>query len=157
MTAATILKGALAGFIATVPMTLAMELMHRQLPAPERYPLPPSEIMTVTEETGLGEELDQPEHTAATLVAHFGYGTAVGALYALLTERLPLPSPLKGISFGMLVWSVSYLGLLPALGILKPATEHPARRNALMIAAHGVWGVAVGKLFELMAERDRTV
>ena len=38
------------------------------------------------------------------------------------------------------------MGLLPAAGILKPATEHPARRNALMIASHLVWGAALGAL-----------
>src|SRR5436190_911638 len=36
-----ILAGALAGLAATVPMTLAMELMYRQLPPRQRYPLPP--------------------------------------------------------------------------------------------------------------------
>jgi hypothetical protein len=34
------------------------------------------------------------------------------------------------------------------LGILRPATEHPARRNALMIGAHVVWGVALGLIVE---------
>lgn len=43
-----------------------------------------------------------------------------------------------------MVWSGSYLGLLPALNILPPATEHPPGRNALMIAAHVVWGSVLG-------------
>ena len=40
------------------------------------------------------------------------------------------------------------LGLLPALGILTPATRHPPRRNLLMIAAHVVWGATLGLLTE---------
>jgi putative membrane protein len=152
MATAAIAKGAVAGLLATVPMTLSMELMHRQLPAREQYPLPPSEIMTVAEEASLRGHLDPPKHTAATLAAHFGYGATAGALYGPLAAPLPLPPALKGSIFGMLLWSGSYLGLLPALGILKPATEHPARRNALMIAAHLVWGAALGALFERMAE-----
>jgi len=43
-----------------------------------------------------------------------------------------------------MVWGGSYLGLLPSLGILRPATDHPAQRNALMIAAHLVWGATLG-------------
>jgi hypothetical protein len=51
---------------------------------------------------------------------------------------------LAGVGFGLAVWAVSYLGWLPAAGILSPATEHPARRNALMIGAHVVWGATTG-------------
>jgi uncharacterized membrane protein YagU involved in acid resistance len=51
-----------------------------------------------------------------------------------------------GATFGLGVWVASYLGLMPMLGILRPATRHPARRNALMIAAHLVWGGVLGGL-----------
>ena len=33
-----------------------------------------------------------------------------------------------------------------ALAILRPATDYPARRNALMITAHVIWGAALGVL-----------
>lgn len=143
-----LLRGAVAGFIATLPMTIAMEWMHRQLPAQERYPLPPSEIVTVAEEVSIGEQLDEAPHMAATLVSHFAYGAAAGALYAPLARHVALPPTLRGVAFGMLVWSGSYLGLLPGLGILRPATEHPARRTALMIAAHVVWGATLGVIVD---------
>ena len=140
------LRGAIAGLVATAPMSLAMELMHRQLPPHERYPLPPSEITTVAEREALGRDLDPETHTAATLAAHFGYGAATGAIYgALAGERA---GPLSGAGFGLLVWGTSYLWLLPALGVLRPATEHPPRRTALMIAAHLVWGAAMGAFCE---------
>jgi hypothetical protein len=38
----------------------------------------------------------------------------------------------------------SYLGGLPALGIQRPATEHNRARRRLMIAAHVVYGAALG-------------
>ncbi len=47
----------------------------------------------------------------------------------------------------MVVWGVSYLGLLPGLGILSSAKDHPARRSALMIAAHLVWGWVLAAMF----------
>ena len=54
----------------------------------------------------------------------------------------------------MFVWVASYLGLLPAMRILTPATEHPARRNALMISAHVIWGACLGVLLERIKEAD---
>ncbi len=55
-----------------------------------------------------------------------------------------MPPALAGAGFGLAVWAGSYLGWLPAAGILRPATEHPPRRVALMIAAHLVWGASAG-------------
>ena len=54
----------------------------------------------------------------------------------------------RGLSFGLCVWIASYLGLRPALGILRPATEHPPRRTALMIVAHAVWGATLALLVQ---------
>jgi len=60
----------------------------------------------------------------------------------------------KGILWGMIVWAGSYLGRFPAAGILKPATEHPARRDSMMIGAHVVWG-AVTRLLTDRWSRGR--
>ncbi len=56
----------------------------------------------------------------------------------------------RGMLFGLLVWIVSYLGLLPGLRVLTPATEHPVRRSALMVAAHLVWGWCVASVFQIL-------
>lgn len=138
-------RGAVAGLAATAPMTLAMSAMHRALPPEERYPLPPKRItMRLADEAGFKDELGERERNALTMLAHFDYGAAMGGLYGLLEPRLPGPPAAKGVGFGLAVWTVSYLGLLPLAGILKPATEHPPRRSALMIAAHVVWGASLG-------------
>ena len=141
-----VLLGALAGLAATAPMTLAMKLMHEQLPREEQYPLPPRQVAEgMAEKAGVNEHLDEDEREAATWVSHFAYGAACGALYGALSgERVDSHPLLAGVGFGMAVWAGSYLGWLPAAGIISPATEHPARRNALMIAAHVVWGAGVG-------------
>ena len=57
-----LLQGATAGCVATIPMTVAMEVMHRRLPDEEQYPLPPRTVaMRVAEEAGVEEDLDEDE------------------------------------------------------------------------------------------------
>jgi uncharacterized membrane protein YagU involved in acid resistance len=153
----SLLSGAVAGLAATVPMTAAMKAMHRQLPAGERYPLPPRPItMRAAHKAGVdvGHDLDERQRTGLTLAAHFGYGTMVGALYGPVAPRGMGAAILGGVGYGLLVWAGSYLGLLPALGLLSPATRHPARRNALMIAAHVVWGAALGAVVSQLRSDD---
>jgi uncharacterized membrane protein YagU involved in acid resistance len=147
------LVGAVAGLGATVPMTVAMEVMHTMLPEEEQYPLPPGVItMKAAEEVDLKSEMNETERTTATLVSHFAYGASVGALYAPLKEKIPLSPVAAGACYGLAVWAGSYLGLLPALGVLSPATKHPVRRTALMIAAHLIWGAALGATVPLVEE-----
>ena len=69
-------------------------------------------------------------------------------VYAALVQK-HRPSPLPGgITFGLGLWTTSYLGWLLALGILWPVTEHPPRRNALMLTAHVVWGSVLDLLVD---------
>jgi putative membrane protein len=128
-------------------MTAVMQALYWRLPRSQQAPLPPSQITSrLTEGTGVDNHLDQRQHVGLTLLAHFGYGAAAGSLYAPLARLLPGPALLRGALFGLFVWTGSYLGLLPALGILPPATRHPPHRNALMIGAHLVWGGALALL-----------
>jgi hypothetical protein len=152
-----VLLGALAGLAATAPMTLAMKLMHEQLPREERYPLPPRLVTEgVAEKAGVNEHLDEEGRKAATWASHFAYGAGCGALYGALSGEVADRSPvLAGVGFGVAVWAGSYLGWLPAAGIIAPATEHPARRNALMIAAHVVWGATAGLTLSKLAGESR--
>lgn len=129
------LSGALAGFAATIPMSVAMTRMYHQLPPAEQYPLPPNQIVGK-----VVEEDHEPAHQIVTFLGHFAYGSGAGAVYQLLLGRFPLPGVVKGLIFGLTVWFVSYQGWLPAFRILPPATQQPPRRNILMIVAHVIWG-----------------
>ena len=152
----SLLLGALAGLAATAPMSLAMKLMHEQLPREEQYPLPPRAVtMELAAGVGLDEQMDEPAREAATWAAHFGYGTACGAAYGALVGTSRVPPVLAGAGFGLAVWAGSYLGWLPAAGILRPATEHPPRRVALMIAAHLVWGASAALALDALSNTGR--
>jgi putative membrane protein len=139
--------GGVAGLAATLPMTVVMEVLNRSLPHKE--PLPPRMVtVRVAEEAGVAHRLDERDRVAATAAAHFGFGAAMGALYGLAAARIPLRPALAGAAFGMAVYAANYAGTLPALGLLRPATQFPARRNALLIASHLVWGAAAGLIVE---------
>jgi uncharacterized membrane protein YagU involved in acid resistance len=143
-----------AGMTATVPMTVAMEAMYRHLPPGEQYALPPSEIILTTIEHGLlNHELSRRPHTLITLAAHLSYGAAMGALWGPIARRLPLPRAASGALAGIGVWAGSYLVLLPALGILRPGHQWPARRVALLVGAHLVWGVGLRLTSDLVDQR----
>lgn len=140
--------GALAGLAGTMVMTVAMRRMHARLPAKERYPLTPREIV---------DAAAAPPESAArdlTLAAHFAYGAGCGALLAAADPRA---GRLTGATAGAAIWLVSYMGWVPAFGLLKPATGHPARRNAAMLAAHLAWGWSTAAAMRELGEARETI
>ena len=146
-----LLIGGIAGFVGTMAMTAAMRRMHARLPEKESYPLTPREIID-SGSAQLGLPLAGEAAKDVTTAAHFAYGAAMGAVIATLN---PDPGKKAGAAAGVAVWLVSYMGWIPAVRTLDPATRHPARRNALMIAAHVVWGSATaGAMRELRLARE---
>jgi hypothetical protein len=129
--ASRLIIGGIAGFVATMAMTSAMRRLHRRLPAKERDPLPPREITdrAVARPPGSAPDL--------TLAAHFAYGAGCGALLAAANPRM---GRVAGSLAGGGIWLASYMGWIPAFGLLKPATAHPLRRNLVMLGAHFAWG-----------------
>ena len=152
-----VLVGALGGLSATGPMTIAMILLHRCLPARQRYSLPPREITVhLAKKAGVHRKLGPEARAALTLINHFGYGAMAATIYSMADARIPVSALVKGPIFGALVWIVSYFGFLPAVGILDPATKHPPSRNALMLATHLVWGLVVGVFIETLLSEKRS-
>ena len=148
-----LLIGGIAGFVGTLAMTSAMARGHRRLPPDERYPLTPREIIdSSAEQVGLALTNDAAKD--ATLAAHFLYGAACGALIAAANPKI---SENKGAAAGVGVWLASYLGWIPGVGILRPATEHPVRRNLLMIGSHLVWGATTARAIRELTLARKTM
>ena len=145
---ARLVIGGIAGFVATMAMTATMRHLHKRLPARERYPLTPREIVDAV--------LDPPRSVAPdlTLAAHFAYGAGCGALLAAAGPRV---GRVTGSIAGGGIWLASYMGWIPAFGILKPATGHPMRRNAVMIAAHFAWGWSAAEAMRELTKARETI
>lgn len=147
--------GAVAGAAATAPMTAVMLVLGKLAAREGRHPFPPRVITAeVTERAGLWQRADEQERDTMTMAGHFGYGAALGAAYGAPSVTRLLPGPLGGAAYGLLVWAASYAGWLPAAGIMRPAWRDARGRNLQMIAAHLVWGAALGWLMRRSALAD---
>lgn len=127
-------------------MTLTMELLFRRLPVEQKQALPPRKLTMAIARRAQAQQLLPSEgaRVDASLLAHFGYGALTGALYPLAIRQPQKHPVLLGSLYGTAIWALSYLGWIPALRLLPPATrEHPQRRR-LMLIAHLVWGVSTG-------------
>jgi len=137
---------AAAGVVATVPMTVVMERLHRLLPSERGRPLPPREVTegVYARMGGRHDRAHEGPLSQATLLAHYAFGGAAGSLFPLIAPRGVAPAAGAGLLYGLGVWSASYLGLLPSLGVRHNATRDTSGRTAMMIAAHLVWGATLG-------------
>ena len=91
-----LLLGALAGIIATVPMTFVMTIWHRRLPWWQRYPLPPRIITDrLLTRAPLPSGLVPPPSPGRALAAHFAFGAAAGSIYECLSPALRHRYPLQ--------------------------------------------------------------
>lgn len=136
--------GALAGAVATIFMSVLMLAAGRA----GLMGMQPPEAIT---ERVLGWRSRLPwredESNLAASVAHVGFGAVAGAVFGLARRFVPGATlPGAGILYGLGVWATAYLGWVPALGILPPATEDRPGRPASMIAAHVVYGAVLGAL-----------
>lgn len=151
-----VLTGAAAGLLATVPMTFAMLAIQRMLPRRQQQQLEPRRITDdMLRRVGLRDDLKKDERDCVATVAHFGYGTAMGAAYPLV-HRSPLPRGLKGPAYGMLVSAGSYAGWLPAMETLPPPQRLGNGRNLLLIAAHLAWGAATEAMYVRTVQETRS-
>ena len=145
-----LLCGSVAGLVATVPMTVVMEVLRRALPPVSRDPLPPRRVAVgLARRLGFARYLDRDDREGLTWLSHFGYGAGTGAGYGVVEPALrsALPHPAaSGAAFGVCVWLLSYFGWLPVAGITSPQFRHPLRRNTTLVLSHLAWGVTTGVL-----------
>jgi hypothetical protein len=131
--------GAASGAVATVPMSLVMLGAQRlgMLPV-----LPPEEI-TDDAMARAGVAIDEDSSNVLATISHLAYGAGAGAAYRSLIPTRAQGAG-SGVGFALALYTGSYLGWLPALG-LKPAGQGRANmRSAAMVVAHIVFGAVLG-------------
>ena len=81
-----------------------------------------------------------PATLLTTAAAHLGFGAGSGALYSALVRR---STPLRGMSFGVVVWAASYAGWIPALRLMPAPHRDKPGRVGTILTAHLVYGIAL--------------
>lgn len=136
----TLVRGAAAGAVATAAMSALMLAAGRAGLVGEQ---PPEAIVRQAGALTGGEPRGRLADALA-VAAHLGFGVGTGAAYALLP---PSARPvLRGMAVGQAVYAVSYAGWVPVLGALPHATRDRTARQAVMVAAHLVYGAVLGAL-----------
>jgi hypothetical protein len=97
----------------------------------------------------LGPRIVKRQAPLVTTAAHWGYGTALGAIYGLAQSRLRVHPLLHGSVFGTAVWGLSYATLAP-LGIYEAPWRYPARELAVDWSYHAVYGLGVAGAFQAL-------
>ena len=154
------LRGGLAGFLATAPMSVWMLLGRRMMSWRSQEALPPAQITQELLRTiEADDNLTRSQESTLAVVNHFAYGSAMGAVYApLMRPESAALAIATGAAFGLAVWTVSYCGWLPVAGLYRPPHEDTAERTGLMIGAHLIWGGVTGLIVHSLDQQDeRTV
>lgn len=129
--------GAIAGLVATAAMSSGFLLAQRIHLIGK---LPP-EIIVEKISPGMSAERRKP----VAAIMHAGYGAAAGAVYMMVTPR-EFRGRESGALFALLVWAAGYEGWIPLLGILPAAHRDRRGRAATILAAHLVFGEALGRV-----------
>lgn len=134
----TVVRGALSGARATVPMTMTFTVFER---AGWFGRQPPRQV---TER--VLPRASEPAATLATTASHFGYGAAVGSAYAVLGRTAPnLVSTPKGAALGLLVAVASYELIFPLLRIRTPLHQDSWREITALLTGHLIYGGTLGR------------
>lgn len=163
VTGSDIAAGALVGCIGSMIMTTLQEPGLPRLLSPAWRPhdfVPRQVVRWLEHRTKRVSLRTRQQETAAAVVAHLGYGAAMGALYGAVYGALRSGVPGRGAGpstagavWGLVVWAAGYEGWLPATGVRPATTEHPPREWPVPVANHVLYGMVVAHAFERVRER----
>ncbi len=114
----------------------------------------PPERITARVLNMLGVSRTSRQQDVLAALAHLAFGAAAGAAYQPLQNRLPMPAVFKGIAYGSVIWTVSYMGWVPALGLMPPPSRDRPGRPWVMLTAHWVYGGLLALLLQGPGERQ---
>jgi hypothetical protein len=154
--------GLAAGFVGTTAMTALQEVMARRrrarMPAgpmtaeadPWSYAPAPAQLAKRVMEDITGREIPPDRIPVYTNAMHWGYGIAMGPVYALARRWFGGRAAVQGPAFGLGVWAWSYATLVP-LGLYKWPWHYRAGAIAKDVSYHLLYGTGTAVGYQLLA------
>lgn len=151
---ADLVKGAIAGAVATWVMDRVTTLMYRR-ERPEvrraeneaRGGQTAYEVAAERAAVMVGSKLDDENAARAGMLLHWSLGIGAGALYAVLRRRIRFLGKTGGAAFGTGFWAFMDEGVVPMLGLTPGPGAFPWQTHARGLAGHLSFGtVAEGTL-----------
>lgn len=145
--AAALGKGLVAGVVGTAAMTAA-QAFEMRITGRQGSDVPAQAVETVA---GV-EPTDEASEARLNVAAHWGYGTALGALRGVLgLTRLSAPSA-TGVHFAV-IYGLQQ-AMLPALGVAEPTWRYGRQAVAMDVGFHAVYAAAAGTAYAWL-DRER--
>lgn len=134
----SIRNGLVAGFAATFVTSAIVQMKNATGKLPEVHILKTWSAL-----------LGEPTHVAVGWIAHIVVGVVVGGIaFALLNPRLPTRSfALKGVVFGILMWLVMMLVVMPLAGAGVFASHQSTVAPAAILALYLIYGIVLGNFY----------
>jgi uncharacterized membrane protein YagU involved in acid resistance len=159
------LKGASAGLVGTLVLTVAMRATAKLLESPirsgpgggepDQANTEPPAILVRKLAGGLFErELTPAVQNALGQILHWGYGALWGLVYGIVQGSIGFPAALHGTVLGLILWLVGPLGLVPAMKISPMDAQRESPRLIRSLIFHQVYGWAVALAFSLFSRDD---
>lgn len=136
-----LLSGALAGLVATAPMSL-FEGKAQSVSRSREGDNASEKVVREISQGVAGVEPPQEATRAGGVAAHFALGTIAGAAYGVAAEYEPKVTAGFGTLFGMAVMLLADDAMLTALRLAPPPQQRPASHHAYSLGSHLVYGAA---------------
>jgi putative membrane protein len=104
---------------------------------------PPQRLL---EQLGVPAEVTHATYTYSgqqlpwvSYLVHFSFSAGFGALYSVAGQLTPWIKKGHGVPFGLAVWDIFHVRLMPLLGTVPAAKDQPVEEHVSEILGHALW------------------
>jgi Protein of unknown function (DUF1440) len=156
-TSANLIKGAVAGVVATAVLDLVTNYLYAQESRSTRAREDRARSGKTAYETAaeklagmFGARLSRPQRKRLGGIIHWTLGIGAGAAYATYARRRPSLRRGFGAGFGTAFWAAVDEGLVSLLGLTPPPRAFPAATHLRGLAGHLAFGVTADRTLRLL-------
>lgn len=104
---------------------------------------PPQKLL---QQLGVPEKVTHATYTYSgqklpwvSYLIHFGFSASFGTIYSVAGQITPWIKKGHGVPFGIAVWDLFHVELMPKLGTVPSAKDQPMEEHVSELLGHAVW------------------